>query len=175
MRCHQKFIRYLQMLLLLSMHVNWMQVSGVAGRLKQAEKDAALYNSREALFGKPTTDYTEVKTLWDTFEPFQQFWSVAAAWQVDRVRIPLTTPTSYLHLAFCSIAPAAAIALHLVWQGGGKSSYTRLPDSVLLIPSSCAPGCVWPAYPWLRCQPGKDLAFLMHVGCSSGAPPGLAA
>lgn len=59
-----------------------MQVLGLAARLKQADKDASLYNSREALFGKPTTDYSEVKRLWETFEPFQQFWSVAAAWQV---------------------------------------------------------------------------------------------
>lgn len=59
-----------------------MQVSGLAARLKQAEKDAALYNSREALFGKPTTDYNEVKKLWESFEPYQQFWSIAAAWKV---------------------------------------------------------------------------------------------
>lgn len=61
-----------------------LQVSGLAARLKQADKDAALYNSREALFGKPTTDYSQVKKLWETFEPFQQFWSVAAAWQVTQ-------------------------------------------------------------------------------------------
>ena len=60
----------------------YLQVSGLAVRLKQADKDAALYNSREVLFGKPATDYSEVKKLWEAFEPFQQFWSVAAAWQV---------------------------------------------------------------------------------------------
>lgn len=59
-----------------------MQVSSLAARLKQAEKDATLYNSREALFGKPTTDYSEVKKLWETFEPYQQFWSIAASWKV---------------------------------------------------------------------------------------------
>ena len=59
-----------------------MQVSTLAARLKQAEKDAALYNSREALFGKPATDYSDVKKLWETFEPYQQFWSIAAAWKV---------------------------------------------------------------------------------------------
>ena len=59
-----------------------LQVSGLAARLKQAEKDAALYNSREALFGRPTTDYTEVKKLSETFEPYQQFWSIAASWKV---------------------------------------------------------------------------------------------
>lgn len=59
-----------------------MQVSTLAARLKQAEKDAALYNSREALFGKPATDYSDVKKLWETFETYQQFWSIAAAWKV---------------------------------------------------------------------------------------------
>ena len=59
-----------------------MQVASLATRIKQAEKDAALYNSREALFGKPITDYSEGKKLWETFEPYQQFWSIAAAWKV---------------------------------------------------------------------------------------------
>jgi len=59
-----------------------LQVSTLAARLKQAEKDAALYNSREALFGKPATDYSEVRKLGESFEPYQQFWSIAAAWKV---------------------------------------------------------------------------------------------
>ncbi|KAL0019092.1 hypothetical protein WJX77_000912 [Trebouxia sp. C0004] len=57
------------------------KVSALAARLKQAEKDAALYNSREALFGKPATDYSQVRKLWEGFEPYQQFWSIAAAWK----------------------------------------------------------------------------------------------
>ena len=60
-----------------------LQVSSLAARLKQAEKDAGLYNSREALFGKPTTDYSEVKKLWETFEPYQQFWGITASWKVS--------------------------------------------------------------------------------------------
>lgn len=60
-----------------------LQVASLAARLKQAEKDAALYNSREALFNKPTTDYSKVKKLWETFEPYQQFWSIAASWKVS--------------------------------------------------------------------------------------------
>lgn len=64
-----------------------LQVSSLAARLKQAEKDAALYNSREALFNKPTTDYSKVKKLWGTFEPYQQFWSIAASWKVN-IRMP---------------------------------------------------------------------------------------
>ena len=64
-----------------------LQVSSLGARLRQAEKDAALYNSREALFDKPTTDYSEVKKLWETFEPYQQFWSIAASWKVN-TRLP---------------------------------------------------------------------------------------
>lgn len=60
-----------------------LQVSSLGVRLRQAEKEAALYNSREALFDKPTTDYSEVKKLWETFEPYQQFWSIAASWKVS--------------------------------------------------------------------------------------------
>ena len=66
-----------------------LQVSALAARLKQAEKDAALYNSREALFGKPATDYSQVKKLWESFEPYQQFWSIAAAWKVCNITTSL--------------------------------------------------------------------------------------
>lgn len=66
-----------------------VQVSGLAARLKQAEKDAALYNSREALFGNTTTDYSEVKKLWETFEPYQHFWSIAASWKVTHLCLGL--------------------------------------------------------------------------------------
>jgi len=69
--------------------------------LKQAEKDAALYNSREALFGKPATDYSEVKKLWESFEPYQQFWSIAAAWKVcnNTMSLASTNLSSYVTLA----------------------------------------------------------------------------
>ncbi len=78
-----------------------LQVSALAARLKQAEKDAALYNSREALFGKPTTDYSEVKKLWESFEPYQQFWSIAAAWKVcnNTTFLAPTNASSYVTLA----------------------------------------------------------------------------
>lgn len=51
-------------------------------RLKQADKDAQVYNSREALLGLPQTDYTAVKKIIDQFDPFFQFWTTAAAWRV---------------------------------------------------------------------------------------------
>ena len=47
-----------------------------------------MYNSREALFNKPTTNYSELKKLWETFEPYQQFWSIAASWKVS-MRMPI--------------------------------------------------------------------------------------
>ncbi len=93
-----------------------MQVSGLAARLKQAEKDAALYNSREALFGKPTTDYNEVKKLWESFEPYQQFWSIAAAWKVCACpKPPICTPTDLkLHACFAAWCFDHGVTLTLI-------------------------------------------------------------
>lgn len=49
--------------------------------LKQAEKDAQLYNSRESLMGLPITDYSRIKKVIEGFEPFFQFWTTAASWR----------------------------------------------------------------------------------------------
>lgn len=38
------------------------QVRSLDERLKQADKDAQLYNSREALLGQPQTDYSQVRS-----------------------------------------------------------------------------------------------------------------
>jgi len=53
------------------------------------------------LFGKPTTDYSEVKKLWESFEPYQQFWSIAAAWKVcnNTMSLAPTSLSSYVTLA----------------------------------------------------------------------------
>lgn len=51
-------------------------------KLKQADKDAEVFNCREAIFGLPTTDYSPIKKITDTFDPFLQFWSCASTWKV---------------------------------------------------------------------------------------------
>ncbi len=58
------------------------EAKALAERLAQAEKDAVLFNSREGLLGLPTTDYSSLRKLAETFEPYSQFWTTAAAWQV---------------------------------------------------------------------------------------------
>ena len=58
-----------------------LQVKRTAAKLKQAEKDAATYNSREGLFGRPLSDYSQLKKVAESFEPFQQFWATAATWK----------------------------------------------------------------------------------------------
>lgn len=48
------------------------EVRSVDERLKKADRDAGVYNSREALLGLPPTDYSPLKKVIDTFEPFLQ-------------------------------------------------------------------------------------------------------
>ncbi|KAK9803422.1 hypothetical protein WJX72_010826 [[Myrmecia] bisecta] len=57
------------------------EVKRISAKLKQAEKDAQLYNSREALFGKVATDYSQLRKIADAFEPFHQFWTTMATWK----------------------------------------------------------------------------------------------
>lgn len=52
-------------------------------RLKAADRDSVLFNSREALLGQPVTDYTMIKKVIDQFEPFGAFWLTAASWQAS--------------------------------------------------------------------------------------------
>jgi dynein heavy chain len=51
-------------------------------QLRAAEKEAQQYNSREGLIGKPLTDYSSLKALLESFEPYHQFWSTTAEWKV---------------------------------------------------------------------------------------------
>lgn len=78
------------------------EAKGLAERLAQAEKDAVLFNSREGLLGLPTTDYSSLRKLAETFEPYSQFWTTAAAWQVRVCRVCTCTPASCLLLLYSS-------------------------------------------------------------------------
>eukprot|EP00798_Chlamydomonas_sp_ICE-L_P022533 gene22533-29660_t len=55
------------------------EVKSLNERLKAAEKEAGMYNSREALLGEPVTDYSMIKKTMDQFDPFLQFWTTVAA------------------------------------------------------------------------------------------------
>ena len=49
--------------------------------LRQAEKDAAVFNSRESLMQQPITDYSRIRKILESFDPFYQFWTFAASWR----------------------------------------------------------------------------------------------
>ncbi|KAG2439747.1 hypothetical protein HYH02_010624 [Chlamydomonas schloesseri] len=57
------------------------EVRSVDERLKKADRDAGVFNSREALLGLPPTDYTPLKKVIDTFDPFLQFWTTSSNWR----------------------------------------------------------------------------------------------
>lgn len=80
----------LQALTAAQQHTDLAKVDTVAGtvstldqQLRAAEKEAAQLNAREALLGKPVSDYSNIKQLADVFDPFLQFWSTAATWKVQ--------------------------------------------------------------------------------------------
>ncbi|KAK3247674.1 hypothetical protein CYMTET_42830 [Cymbomonas tetramitiformis] len=57
------------------------QMRNLQKDLKQAEADATLFNMREVLFGVDATDYSRIKKMIDTFDPFLQFWTTASNWK----------------------------------------------------------------------------------------------
>ena len=57
------------------------EVESLHEKLVAAQQSAQLFNSREALFAATPTDYSSLKKTMDTFEPFYQMWSTAAAWR----------------------------------------------------------------------------------------------
>lgn len=48
--------------------------------LAQAEERARIFNSREALFGVPFTEYSDISELNKVFEPFFDLWDCAEKW-----------------------------------------------------------------------------------------------
>lgn len=57
-------------------------VARLKEQLHSAHQEAAQLNARERLLGRPVTDYSQLKALTDTFDPFLHFWTSAAAWKV---------------------------------------------------------------------------------------------
>ncbi|BBN11637.1 hypothetical protein Mp_5g13570 [Marchantia polymorpha subsp. ruderalis] len=52
-----------------------------ADKLRKAEAATRLFNSREALFGVPPTDYSRLKRIQEAFEPFNYLWVAADEWK----------------------------------------------------------------------------------------------
>lgn len=46
-------------------------------RIKDSQTAATQFNAREAILGQPASDYTLLKGVADTFDPFYQFWTNA--------------------------------------------------------------------------------------------------
>ena len=47
---------------------------------------------REAILGRPATDYSATKRMIEDFEPFCQFWTTAGDWKVRRVTLTAHLP-----------------------------------------------------------------------------------
>ncbi|GLI62391.1 hypothetical protein VaNZ11_005010 [Volvox africanus] len=57
------------------------EIRAVDERLRKADHDATVFNSREALLGLPPTDYSPLRKVIETFEPFLQFWTTSSNWR----------------------------------------------------------------------------------------------
>jgi dynein heavy chain len=58
-------------------------VESVNERLKQANAQAKLFNCREVLFGKESSDYSQLQALQKEWDPFSQLWVTAYHWIDD--------------------------------------------------------------------------------------------
>ena len=61
-------------------------VMGINENLKNSEKQAALFNSREGLFGRDTTDYSQLKQMQKDFKPYSDLWLTANYWYENSVK-----------------------------------------------------------------------------------------
>ena len=57
-----------------------LKVATIKQNLAQADDDARLYNARESLFGKPVTDYSQLKDIQKKFEPYGNMWESVDSW-----------------------------------------------------------------------------------------------
>lgn len=58
-------------------------VESVDHRLQEAHKQAKLFNSREGLFGKEQSDYSQLQQLQKEWEPFTALWHTTYHWNID--------------------------------------------------------------------------------------------
>lgn len=54
--------------------------TSVQRKLEQAQQDAVLFNTREALFGREVTSYDALVSAKKAFEPYYQLWSTSSNW-----------------------------------------------------------------------------------------------
>ncbi|MEW5298367.1 MAG: hypothetical protein WDW36_001499 [Sanguina aurantia] len=58
---------------------------GLEQRLRAADRDAGLYNSRESLLRLPVSDYSGLRGIIEQFEPHLSFWTTAATWKANHL------------------------------------------------------------------------------------------
>lgn len=57
-----------------------MQVMQIKTDLQQFQEEARKFNSREVLFGLPTTDYQRLLRMVKDFMPFSNLWLTSTNW-----------------------------------------------------------------------------------------------
>lgn len=57
-----------------------IEVAQLDARIKKANQDVGIFNTRESLFGRPVTDYSRVGKIAEIFEPYVWFWLTAGSW-----------------------------------------------------------------------------------------------
>ena len=62
------------------------KVNTINENLKNFEKQAQLFNSRELLFGMETTDYSKLKQMQKEFKPYSDLWLTANYWFENSVK-----------------------------------------------------------------------------------------
>lgn len=70
------------------------EMESIHERLQAAQSAATQFNSREAIFGNPPTDYSALKKIAETMDPFYQFWTTASKYALHCVR-PHSSYTIY--------------------------------------------------------------------------------
>lgn len=55
----------------------------IYSKLREAEKQAQVYNSRETLLGLEVSDYSCLKKISEKLDPFLNFWTVVSSWKVS--------------------------------------------------------------------------------------------
>ena len=72
------------------------RVGAIDERIRAAQATAALFNSREAVFGKRPTNYNKIRVVAEVLEPFHKFWTYAANWKRWKVGWLVETPFASL-------------------------------------------------------------------------------
>ena len=77
-----------------------MEVRVTSEEIKQCQDLVRLYNSREVLFDRDQTDYSNLQTMIKTFEPYNNLWKTAGDW-VSNKEAWLSGPFDEIDPRYC--------------------------------------------------------------------------